>query len=531
MIVYKYGARLMDHERDVEDQLWRAHRYYNLLVEMARARFGAVSNTLDEHSVDERATALSLPPDAPHADKDAAWKMVREARKRAAAGPAKSVLMTINERYRDIIRRARAVCGVYWGTYLQVEKAAEQASRSPRPSFRRWDRSGLIAVQLQNGASVTELLGEDTRVRLAVSDKKYGGGAGRCLADALLRIGSEGREPIFARFQIRYHRPIAEGAVVKWVVAKRVPVGPLVRWTVQFVCETPADRGLDRASTGSRDRAGLDVGWRRLPDGGVRLAYLVDSAGRQEEVRLDPRVETLYTRAAGLDGEADDLQNALRADHPEIAWPRKRERLLSLVARLKTEGTAPAAALMWRSAVRQAAEHRRRAQHIRQEQFRQLAATWTRRYEVIAVEDDSGLTTFGEKRDGEAPSRHHERILQRWAAPGELVSTLRQATHGCIVLDAPAADTTLRCCQCGHVNDWKDDERRQLMLTCQSCGVATDQDEQAGTNLLASASAHVLDPDAGNGSAGLSARQERMRDGARKRRINSAPAKANQDAP
>ena len=64
-------------------------------------------------------------------------------------------------------KRARAECGLYWGTYLIIEDAAKDYRKGAPPKFRRWDGNGSIAVQLHGGLTYDKAIGgTDSRLQL-----------------------------------------------------------------------------------------------------------------------------------------------------------------------------------------------------------------------------------------------------------------------------------------------------------------------------------------------------------------------------
>ena len=141
--VYSYGARVPAPAALalIDAQMQRAHRYYNTLIEIERERRAMVRELLGETR----------------------WADATEDQRLACA--------EIDGFTGARICEERARNGVdCWGAYLLAETAAEQARKSrTEPHFRQWDGTGTIAVQLQGGLTVANLLaGTDTRARLSL---------------------------------------------------------------------------------------------------------------------------------------------------------------------------------------------------------------------------------------------------------------------------------------------------------------------------------------------------------------------------
>src|SRR5690606_22488963 len=90
------------------------------------------------------------------------------------------------------------------------------------PRFRRWDGSGKLAVQLQNGLPVEDAFGDDTRLQIDPVDPVAWNSPSRSerihknRTKVRIRIGSENRKPIWAELDIAMHRPLPKGGKIKW---------------------------------------------------------------------------------------------------------------------------------------------------------------------------------------------------------------------------------------------------------------------------------------------------------------------------
>lgn len=334
--VYAYGAKPPHAGAErVADQIWLAHRYRNKLTEIERERrenrAGAMSRLapglaaaeaeaarltaeIEAHLAAVRARnaearrKTGTPEDRARtaelraARKDA-WAAVKRERAAAKESPeVKAATGAVDAEANARVKAERAACGVYWGTYLLAEAAMDRARQSPTPpQFRRWDGSGAVAVQIQGGLSVADLLaGSDTRLRLVARPGSDG------WSDLFLRVGSGGkggprsREPVWAVARVRLHRPLPESATVKWCSLFRERVAGSDHWRVLFTLTgefAPKPRAPEGAPT-----VAIDLGWRVREDGSLRVAYWADDAGGEGEWTI-PAADAARWR------KSDDLQS------------------------------------------------------------------------------------------------------------------------------------------------------------------------------------------------------------------------------
>lgn len=219
-------------------------------------------------------------------------------------------------------RDERSHSGLGSGTYLVVEKAADAWRKSPdAPRFERYDGEGRVAVQLQGGLSVAELLsGEDTRLRILqpapmacpenptsrrqiaraiaysiVSFCRCGDmvrtvskGRGRDsdadLRRISIRVGSDRRRrPIWATFPVLLHRPLPSDGKIMWAWILRTREGINYRYSLQITVEAPS---FVPQTEPPRGIVAVDVGSRDLPTGEIRAAYWLADNGQRDEILL-----------------------------------------------------------------------------------------------------------------------------------------------------------------------------------------------------------------------------------------------------
>ena len=429
-------------------------------------------------------------------------------------------------------KEARAACGVYWGSYLACERAVEQAIEKtmiPPIRRRRWTGDGLVAVQVQGGATWQEIVVGTGRVgNLIRFDGLTARGKHKApVASFRLCVNTdEHRRPLWVPISAYFHRPLPSDAKVMGVALVRTALPPhrtkggwkaQYSWELQFTVRTCEEK--THASAGD---CGIDLGWRVRPDGSIRVAYLADDAGHHAEFCLPASLLGRYAKSDELQALRDDNFNGIVAmlrewvaEHESTPdwlkaelvgahlWKRK-ARLIN-VLNLWKDRVFPGdeeiyqAVLAWRAQDTHLWQwefcNRRKAERIRKALYRQFAARLRQRYATIVVED-CDWRQLARKADADSNEQDRSRKYMRIASIGMLRQLL--VADGAIPSDAK--DTTRTCNVCGVVEDW--DQAAELEHTCAN-GHTWDQDHNAALNLLARAK--VLKTAAGQGVAQVAA--------------------------
>ena len=442
---------------------------------------------------------------------------------------------------------AAGEAGLAWGSRLAVGEAVDQARRTTK-----WvddlghASSNRVAVQIQGSTDPERLLddghrssllscasvigGEDTRFRIgaelyALGERVEGYRRRACddrrdrsgnipatrLREVSIRTGSDGRTPIWSRLHMLMHRPLPDG-YIKGAWAQRRFVGGRPEWEIVLSIDMGGQITVKRHAHQDRTAA-VDLGWRRRDDG-MRVAYVVDDHGLHHEFVIPIEVERRKSKSDDLRSIRDKMRNELadklrlwvethRGTWLDVAltavrtWTRgihfvKLERLWS-EQRVDGDGDTYAALVAY---LKQDRHLRAWQDHNLVRMRRQILGrldAWAHdlcsRYGVIAIED-LDLTALKEKED---TARINSRSIQR-LAPGEALLALKRVApkFGCVVHELECAYTTIDCAQCGHRREIADPS--QLVLTCDRCGYAEDQDRTAGRNLLI-ASGRLRDAD------------------------------------
>lgn len=448
---YRYGLlNPVDGEPRVADQISLAHRYRNQLTELERTRRERIQAIMLEHSaaveaataevqeVTERIESLVKAMARRRSERrtKADWAEDRasmrelKAERAAARGRLKAAKVASREDpvvvaalaaatadHRAAGRAARAASGLYWGTYGIVETAADAARKSVTPPrFVPWSGDGAVAVQLQRGLSAEAAVdGDDRRIQIDTTPRPVPGRSGKPMPRVRVRVGSDGRDPIWAEWPIVLHRPLPEGARIKWATVKRLRDPSRTArnrsrdsWVLLLSVEVPDPTPLPGARA-----VALDLRWSRTPEGLRAGGWCARVEDGTTDVLLDSNVESRLDKAASLrsirDRHRDEVlprivaglrglgiadEEWLRRSDSLRQW-RSHGRLGRLIEwwgdhRLDGDDEVYAIAWEWWKRDRHLWEYeagtRRRALRKRREQYRLLAARLAEDYDLLVTE-------------------------------------------------------------------------------------------------------------------------------------------------
>ncbi len=489
-------------------------------IKLTKREVGArdVVRALSEQATEERTRLFA----AKAALKDA------RARARDDAGLREAAL-ALEERTKVWHKGLRRSIAPSWGTYLLVERSIEQARRAVvDPAYRRVRGKervsrqledlgqGAIGVQVQGGMTAEALYaGTSTQLQIVDAPLSYRRGRRtprglrKCATKMLrIRVGSgEGRVPVFAEFPLIHHRPLPEGAVIKGATVRLQVVGMQERWSVSITYEAECVPMPPRSGV-----VALDLGWRKRPDGGLRVAYWVDDAGEHGEIVMPASVRGRLRKCDDLRSIQDVLFNrvirGLTRWLPKALFvPKWLTARTERLDRWRSHARLRRVVTHWRDnrfpgdwrvfPVLERWLHRSRhlsqwEENARDNALRQrhdaycvVAARLARRYGVVVLEE---FDLSAQKRlrppAGEPDAPLAQRVQLHHAAPGEFRQIVTQAAQreGAQVLKLDGAGTTSHCHACGGACDW--DQNRDIHHTCEHCGTLWDQDYNAAMNLL-----------------------------------------------
>lgn len=574
-IVYSYGARSPDLRDEFFRQVRAANDYYNRLiaidrerrdafdalmaeseaVAVAKASLDAIEARLAEIPTSQRAQRAPL-----IAQKKALYATYKEARKHARAAKAARV-EGLGQGALEQRRAAYNDAQCFWGTRLVTVASAEQACKMPklrpkpvkpagtppkpmkpwRPRFRRFVGEGTVAVQIQGGMPAADALAcQDSRFRIAM---QTGGSLGPVPATpgsrrsttkkhalAWIRIGSDGRDPLWLKVPFLLHRPLPDGSRIKWVKLIRRLVADRERWALQItvdVAQVPAK------PAGSA--CGIDLGWRKVPEG-LRVAQVVSDDGAERELVVPQEILSRLEHADHIRSIRDTAWNTIKAK--VLAYFRANKATVPVALRERAQTLAQwrrfaKLVALWRGWERHEGDtaivdalrswfhqdrhlwwweafERRGAINARTKLFEQWALEIANQHERVVFEDVdlSALARVEPDPDERMPQKTR---AQRFAAAAgalrlQVVTTCRR--DGVRVIEVETAHTTSDCHACGHRCVW---DRRELRNQCPACQAEWDQDANAAANILARGLAMKLE-DEGEKAPKVSTRQQRMRE-------------------
>jgi hypothetical protein len=422
--------------------------------------------------------------------------------------------------YADV-KLARKDSSLYWGTYLLAEAAMDAAQEAPwwykgepsNPRLKVWRGAGAVSAQIQHGMTVEKALNcTHTQLRLDMEKGpplpitknrmhwRYG--------KMYLRIGSDGRAPVWAVFPILLHRPLPPKAMIQSVTVHRIMVAERPIWEVTFALKVEASELYNENGIGHGAIA-VDIGWRKLPDGNLRIAYAMDEYGLLDrDYTLTPqvrdqfrvcralqrirqrnknRIASWFNSYSQLPGTANALKVTLNAQDDEY---QVFHALLDVWANNRQPGDEDAYNLYAKWARQDKhlwqwkCDLSRKAEKHRLNEYRCLAKEFIKKYSTLVIENFD-LRTMDRKPKLETKVQH--KITKRNRREAAL-SEFRQAfinafiREGGRVIHVDPAYTTQKCYECGYTGKW--DAAIAIDHTCESCGKTWDQDRNAALNIL-----------------------------------------------
>jgi hypothetical protein len=419
-------------------------------------------------------------------------------------------------RYENACREARAESGCYWGTYLAVEDACKEFSTGTPPRYERWDESGTVAVQLMGGVSVEDAYEcDDTRLRVDYT-------AGDKNANVWMRIGSEGRDPIWAKIPVIMHRPLPAGGDIRWAYLHRERDAHGYRWRFRFVVnEAPAEDVDEPERIG--EVVALHFGWRIMGDDRIRSIVWAGSDGRRGEVLIDEDYQVRHGReiVATVNGrEHAEAKQSMRSTwldefRPMIVewlgqagdivpeWLRERTKTIAhwrsfpafhslcedwYRARFTGDEIIFRRLDEWRKADKILWQSQQRASERiiarRNDQYRSLLKRLSAEYRLCAMAKvDWKTMATKDREEDDVTQTSYQRANSRLAAPG-VASAFAREYFGNRIVMVDAKNITTICRLCGH-DSGKGLDRSKRECRCHGCGETWDQDVNAVANTLA----------------------------------------------
>lgn len=540
---------------NVTDRLYDAHRLRNKLCEIAlasRDKYKAIFEEYDAlirqtypdyHTCDEQLAALKLQleevrtaikeqkklqrkkvPNGVESLKEQADHLKKQkAELTAAIKAGKKAVHTIpevaaamaenNEWASEANKQAEKESGLYWGTKAAVRETCKSFRKGKPPRFTRWTGQGQLGIQMSPGLSPDTVLSSNTLF--------YIEGEGK-IRQANFRIGSDAnRRPLFARFNIVYHRPLPEDCTVKGAYLERRAFANKYKYKLRLVIDIP-----DPQPKGRKGSMGvLHLGWRSNDDGSVRVGIISngqkavpidlpwkyfdgwdkvdlirserDLSFNTAKIQLAARLKS--TIAAGVVfpeflSEAKAYLHVWRSPGRLVKLARQiggwmdaefidQEDCLELRKELQT----------WISADRVKWQHetrlRSRLINWRNNVYRNWAASLANRVQLVAVSELEAkkLTEHGNPEDLRDVKTHLNRRA-RLSAVKTLQSFVAEK-FPCRLIEVDSKHVSVQCANCGHINKRSD----CFEIECAGCGAVFDIDTNAAINTMTRAVKMVED--------------------------------------
>lgn len=386
---------------------------------------------------------------------------------------------------------------LFWGSKNIQKRYAEVASDAAKknknlPSFRRYNKSRIIGVQVQRGGGIDNIC-KCTMVQVDIPEKWEK----RCSVKARIRIGSTGkgnRIPIWAELEMIMHRPFPDKCEIKWVqVIKKIIAGK-EKWDILFTLRTPIEK-----NNNSNKAIALDIGWRKIGDE-IRYGYMWDGEN-SKELRLPAKLISAFKKVESLQSIRDKMFNKMKDDgilkelkeEAPKDWFGKYCKYLHLSESKKTWSTF---VKKWRNdrwdgddeLFNKMEEWREQERHLwlwqenfrskkiaaRDDLYKNIAASLAKEYGILIIEDFD-LSEISV--DGYAGGQRTMVALHK------LRDALVNAFVGCgsTVIKIDPKNTTKKCNVCKSVEEWE--KPGEVRHTCTCCGATWDRDENAAKNI------------------------------------------------
>lgn len=504
MSKYAYQYGLVGHpigwDEDCEEELRLQNVLWNTLVEIDR-------------DIDARRWELVNEGAVEGEEKQAA-----KTRRKANAEQHAEALAELETERKARVKSARQNSGLWWGNYNAIcdsyRRARSKAmGKNEHLQFHPYDGSGRITNQIIGGMSLERLFGDHPQcsidpVPADAWDPSLSRGERRRRQRTALRLRVRaGKE---CTWRMVLHRPLPEGAHVKYVTVHRERMGGRWRWSCSVVVDAPEAPTI---ACQPRGACGLNLGWRQVPEG-LRVATLLGADGAVVHYVLSRDWLAAMDHADALQGRMADDANAMHARLMtwDLPWPAKlvdrvsrarrarhpvgRGKRLSELAiawrELDWQPRRYEQIERWRRQAKLDYEHwchlRAKLRRQRREAYRLIARDIAARYAVVTL-DEMDLSHLAQS-DDLYPAARHQRVLaclhelRRWL-------TLQGAKTGSEVGRA-RLKSTRTCSICGGPLEAPPD---MITLSCQACGAHVDRDENAALNLCREGASGPVMPD------------------------------------
>jgi hypothetical protein len=385
--------------------------------------------------------------------------------------------------------------------------------------FHRFDGSGIITAPFTNGLPLGSAYRNDEVGKFQISPGLMTTHPREKRTQCRIAVASAtNRKPVWLTLPVIFHRPLPLDSDIRNVTVRRELLAGKAHWKM---CITVRIGAVKKAT--STLACALDIGWRKRPDGSIRVAYLVDEHNHTEELllpsgdmdqfrKLDDLKSIMEnnfnairnTLATGLKA-LTDVPQPLRDEFQQIVKWRSPGRLVHAMNiwvdnRFEGDQVLWDAVQHWYHGARVKPDlhwngHRHlylwwvnlndQLQRKRREQYRVFAAGLARKYGKIFLEEFD-LRNVAKTPEPERDLDHDKeaRYQRTKAATSVLRSAIQNvcSREGLTLDKIDSMQTTHECPVCGSYINF--DAAKNLMCRCDSCGGLFDQDYIGAKNVL-----------------------------------------------
>lgn len=385
-----------------------------------------------------------------------------------------------------------------WSKGLVREPLAQEGSPSRRSQRRKGSRTKLLFTP--EGARASGLAPH------ALPTEATPKTARRMLAHFWVKSGMKSRTQRFTEVVLPFvlHQPFPPEGLLKAIGVDRQAQGfSGVAYKLTLTFDAPAETVTHESTT----CAALDLGWRELPNGQIRVAVLVDEHGHTEEILVPESVIQEFKKAeethSRADKERDEMKALLVGMKAEFSalpdwFPQKpdqlraRKRFRHIAQDWDQDRIEGDDALFerymqlfqhYKHLINSASGQRASAVRSRNGFYAHTAAELTARYGTLFSEQMKGTRFVRRPKVWEKGLSASARRHRHMAAPFTFINQLlprAAANRGCTLPKINPWKTSQKCLACEATTN----VGASPVHTCEHCHMRTDRDVVGAGNLL-----------------------------------------------
>ncbi len=326
-LVFKYGLTPHDVPKESIDELWRANRLWNALVEHDHTNseaYRALINTstpelqsltteitaketeLEQLFDDQRKERQrTRKRDLSGSDKKEAinqlkiqikeLKTLAKSERIRAKMVAEPKLEAFYENDKAVISEIIKKSGCVWSNHELIYNSFDVARKKARKEnaslrFKPFLGEGRWGYRVSGGFKLSDVQSGTKALYIASTESPQARRFSRkVLLPFKMRVCDFNNEKLYASFDLVYHRPIPDDALIKSVVVKREAQGDRFKYFALFTLTIPDETCLHK----NEDTVGIDVGFAVVPKG-LRVATTWDGQTSTELVIPNKTIDAIH---------------------------------------------------------------------------------------------------------------------------------------------------------------------------------------------------------------------------------------------